>query len=173
MMPVDYFGFVCHPQIRNSYMIIVSTLGLNATEFVKVEASKSDNLQASISACACGTVTLKPNFRGPGSKAFHSATFALLGLSAFIPVIHGIFLNGWVSHNRRMSITHFIGLALLNEVGALFYSARIPEKLYPRKFDIFGCSHQIMHMLVMCGALSEAAGLTKAFIFWQTENKDG
>ena len=95
--------------------------------------------------------------------------FAVLGLSAFVPVLHGVSNNGWTTQNQRMSITYFVGLGLLNATGTAVYAARIPERWYPTTFDIFGSSHQIMHLLVICGAVSHAVGLLKAFDYWQLQ----
>jgi len=99
--------------------------------------------------------------------------FALLGLSAFVPVLHGILANGWKIQNERMSITYFLGLGLLNATGTAIYAARVPERWFPQVFDVYGSSHQIMHVLVTCGALSHALGLLKAFEYWQLEKPEG
>lgn len=97
--------------------------------------------------------------------------YSLLGLSAFVPVVHGIVLNGWEVQDQRMSISYFLGLAVLNFTGASIYAARIPERWYPRTFDILGSSHQIMHTLVVCGAFSHSTGLIKAFDFWHARRE--
>jgi adiponectin receptor len=62
---------------------------------------------------------------------------------------------------------YLIELGLFNGTGAAIYAARIPERWYPRRFDIYGSSHQIMHILVICAALSYTIGLVKAFDHWQ------
>lgn len=124
--------------------------------------------KASISAVGCAVFTLKPKFRAPAFRLMRSATFAVLGLSAFVPVVHGVYLNGWEVQNRRMSITYFVGLGLLNGLGTAIYAARVPEKWYPKVFDIYGSSHQIMHVLVVCGALSHTIGFIKAFGYWHS-----
>ena len=36
-------------------------------------------------------------------------------------------------------------------VGAIIYAMRIPEKFFPRKFDLVGSSHQIFHLAVLGG----------------------
>ena len=97
----------------------------------------------------------------------------LLGLPAFVPVLHGIALNGWTVQNKQMSISYFLGLGILNALGTAIYAARIPERWYPTKFDIYGSSHQIMHVLVVCGAASHALGLAKAFDYWQLQTSSG
>ena len=111
---------------------------------------------------------MKPKFRSPTYRVMRSAMFALLGLSAFVPVVHGTILNGWKVQNQRMAISYFLGLGLLNAIGTVVYAARIPEKWFPKTFDIYGSSHQIMHVLVACGALSHTIGLLKAFDYWNT-----
>jgi adiponectin receptor len=93
--------------------------------------------------------------------------YSVLGLSIFIPAIHGVILHGWTLQNERMSLTYFMGLGILNGTGTAIYTARVPERWYPRRFDIYGSSHQIMHVLVVCGALSHTIGLVKAFDYWQ------
>jgi adiponectin receptor len=93
--------------------------------------------------------------------------YGVLGLSIFVPAIHGIMLHGWTLQNERMSLTYFMGLGILNGTGTAIYALRIPERWYPRRFDICGSSHQIMHVLVICGAFSHTVGLVKAFDYWQ------
>jgi len=100
--------------------------------------------------------------------------YGVLGLSIFIPAIHGVMLHGWAAQNERMSLTYFIGLGVLNGLGTAIYAARIPERWFPRRFDIYGASHQIMHVLVICGALSHTTGLLKVFDYWQSlRGQDG
>lgn len=93
--------------------------------------------------------------------------YSLLGASAFIPIVHGVYLNGWEVQARRGSIQYFMGLGLLNFTGAATYAARIPERWFPRTFDIYGASHQLMHVLVIGGALCYTTGLLRAFDYWR------
>jgi len=48
-------------------------------------------------------------------------------------------------------------------IGAVIYAARVPERLKPGRFDIWGSSHQIFHVLVLLAAASHLVGLIKAF----------
>jgi adiponectin receptor len=66
-----------------------------------------------------------------------------------------------------MALDYFMGLGILNFSGSVIYTARIPERFYPRRFDVWGSSHQIMHVLVMCGALSHSMGLSRSFWYWK------
>ena len=101
-----------------------------------------------------------------------STSFGILGLSAFVPVVHGVFLNGWGEQNNRMSISYFMGLGALNGLGTAIYAMRVPERWIPKTFDIYGSSHQIMHVLVACGALSYAIGLLKVLEYWNLRKID-
>ena len=92
--------------------------------------------------------------------------YTLLGLSTFVPVFHGALIYGISSWKDRMSLSGFLGLGVLNFSGAAIYAARIPERWYPRRFDIWGSSHQIMHVLVVCGATCQERGLLKALWWW-------
>ena len=150
MVPIDYFGFYCNPSLQYMYCSV-----------------------ATISALSCGIFTMRPRFRTPGFRLMRSFCFGILGLSAFIPVVHGIFLHGWALQNQRMSISYFVGLGLLNGLGTAIYAMRVPERWYPKVFDIYGSSHQAMHVLVASGAYSQAIGLLKAFDYWNTQKAIG
>ena len=82
-------------------------------------------------------------------------------------------MNGWEKQNDMMSLTYFLGLGLLNFTGAATYAARIPERWCPGRYDILGASHQIMHVLVMCGAVSQSLGLLKALTYWNELKSTG
>lgn len=138
-----------------------------------ISANQQHTTQATASALGCAILTTNPRFRTPTYRVMRSVMFALLGLSAFVPVMHGILLNGWEVQNGRMAITYFLGLGLLNGTGTVIYAARVPEKWFPRTFDVYGSSHQIMHVLVACGALSHAIGLVKAFDYWDSMKSSG
>lgn len=122
--------------------------------------------QATAAALASAFATTQPIFRTPAGRKVRVLLYSLLGITAFIPPAHGVKLNGWDLQNQQMSIDYFIGLGVLNFVGAATYGVRIPERWYPRTFEVFGASHQIMHVLVMFGALSHSIGLVKAFNYW-------
>lgn len=97
--------------------------------------------------------------------------YTLLGLSAFFSVIHGLVLYGLENLNERMSLSYFTGLALLNFAGAAIYAARIPERWYPKRFDLWGSSHQLMHVLLVLGAISQERGLLRAMQWWSEEDR--
>ena len=105
---------------------------------------------------------MQPRFRTRAYRTRRVLTYFLLGASAIVPFIHAVYLHGWSRQNPKMSITNFMGLALLNGTGAMIYGLRIPERWFPKRFDMIGASHQIMHILVIGGALSHLTGVLRA-----------
>ena len=111
--------------------------------------------------------------------------FAAMGLSAIVPVVHGLKLYGF----RQMELQ--IGLSWVLLQGSLYllggaiyavrivyfhycvllmkiYQARVPERLMPGSFDVWGSSHQIFHVLIVFAAIAHLVGLLKAFHYAKT-----
>ncbi len=62
--------------------------------------------------------------------------YTLPGCSTFLPVLHDILSYGVTPWQDRLSLNKFLSLTLLNFTGAAIYTARIPERWYPHRFDI-------------------------------------
>ncbi len=123
-----------------------------------------------------------PAFRKPRPylKAVRVAFFGGFALTGMIPIFHSIAMYGWVTQDHRISLWYILGLMAINAAGAAAYALRVgsmkceysrlvannwqfPERFFPQTFDIFGNSHQIMHVLVVCAALVHVLGLTRDF----------
>lgn len=89
--------------------------------------------------------------------------FAAMGLSAVVPVLHGVLLYGTHTMRASMGLDWLLLQAALYLLGAGLYAARLPEKLAPGRFDIWGSSHQLFHVLVVLAALAHLRGLVVAF----------
>jgi adiponectin receptor len=89
--------------------------------------------------------------------------FVLMGLSAVIPMIHGVRIYGYAYMRDAAGMNWVVFQGALYIVGAGIYAARIPEKWSPGTYDIWGSSHQIFHVLVVLAATSHLVGLLKAF----------
>ena len=139
-IPSIYYGFYCDPRLQKIYWANVSIL-----------------------AAFCVVATLHPRFRHPSIRPYRAAMYAGLGLSAVVFVVHGILLHGWTIQNQRMSLDWMGLMALFNLTGAVIYAARVPEKLRPLTYDLFGNSHQILHVAVILAGLSHMFGLLRAF----------
>jgi adiponectin receptor len=133
-------------------------------------------------------VVLFPRFRTPAWRPFRAFMFVAMGLSALFPVLHGVKTFGIAQMERQMGLSWLVTQGVLYILGAGIYAAsglrcecrracqhfnsnmrlimlqaRIPEKLAPGSFDIWGSSHQIFHVLVVMAAGAHLIGLLKAF----------
>jgi len=140
-----HFGFHCKPSLQEAYSAFATVTGL-----------------------ACALTTLHPSFSGPQSRHVRTTLYLLLGSSSFLPIVHGIYLFGVENMNRRMGLSYYLGLGLCHGTGAMLYAARIPERWLPRRCDVVGSSHQIMHVLVVCGAAMYGVGVLASKRYWQT-----
>lgn len=67
--------------------------------------------------------------------------------------------------HRQMGWGWFCLEGVFYIAGVLLYAAKVPERFWPGKFDIVGASHQIFHVLVLCGAAAHLVGIVQAFNF--------
>jgi len=63
--------------------------------------------------------------------------FVALGLSGVIPTTHYIITDGLWNAVQKASLGYLLLMAFLYILGAVIYAMRIPERLYPGKFDIW------------------------------------
>ncbi|KAK3348975.1 hemolysin-III channel protein-like protein Izh2 [Lasiosphaeria hispida] len=139
-IPLIYYGFICNPELQLIYWSLTSFLAL-----------------------CCSIFTFQPHFSDPHLRPLRAATFGSLALSTFIPVIHGLVKYGYSLQYQRISL-HWILLTLLfNVLGASAYAFKFPEKWYPRRFDIFGASHQIMHVMILIAGFMYGFGVLAEF----------
>jgi adiponectin receptor len=142
IVPSVYYGFYCDPNLQKLYWTIASAL-----------------------AVVFAIATLTPNFRHPTFRIYRTAMYASLGLLAMASIAHGLIIHGWQTQNHRMSLTYMLITAMLNLLGAIVYTARIPERWYQLRYDIYGCSHQTFHFIVIFASLTHLFGLLSAFGF--------
>ncbi len=139
-----HFAFYCHPATRNAYFGLLTATALG-----------------------CGVFTLRPKFRQPPYRTARFLMYFFLGASLFTPVAHGVSRVGWARLDAMMGLRSFLGLGLVNFSGAAVYALRVPERWFPRRFDLVGQSHNWMHLLVLTGALVRLVGLLAAMRRWQ------
>lgn len=63
--------------------------------------------------------------------------FAVFGLSGVIPAVHYALAEGWLNALTNASLGWLILMGSLYLLGAFLYAFRVPECLYPGKFDIW------------------------------------
>ncbi|ROT34788.1 HlyIII-domain-containing protein [Sodiomyces alkalinus F11] len=139
-VPALYYGFWCHPELMTMYQSTITLLGFG-----------------------CGMTAWLERFRTPPWRPLRAAMFVGLGLSGIVPVLHGLKLYGREALERRMSLSWVVGHGALYVTGAFIYAVRWPERSFPRRFDIWGSSHQIFHFFVVAAAATHFVGMGKAF----------
>ena len=98
-VPSIYFGFLCHRGLQQLYWTMIGSLGL-----------------------ACCVVTVSPRFRTPAWRAWRAAMYVALGLSAVVPVAHGLRIYGWRAMEDRIAIRWVLGQGGLYIAGAALYA---------------------------------------------------
>lgn len=107
-------------------------------------------------------------FRTPLWRPFRAGMFVALGLSAVIPVLHGIYLYGTGQMQNQIGLSWVVLQGALYITGAGIYAARVPERWHAGRYDVLGSSHQIFHLFVVAAATSHLFGLLKAFDYRHT-----
>ncbi|CAG8561522.1 302_t:CDS:2 [Paraglomus occultum] len=145
--PMIYYGFYCAPLLQAIYLGMISLFG-GATIVVAVAS----------------------HFRSPEFRWFRTGLFIAMGLSAIFPIAHALIIYGWRLCFDVISLNHMLLMGSLYISGALIYGARVPERWFPGKFDIWGSSHQIFHIFVVGAALVHYYGVTKTMAYWHAQN---
>ncbi|KAF2844643.1 hemolysin-III channel protein-like protein Izh2 [Plenodomus tracheiphilus IPT5] len=130
-----YFGLRHHPNLQLGYIASSVVLGL-----------------------VLFSIMLAPGADGEAMKLWRAILFATFFASGFVPMIHASIIDG-VDVLGLFPLVHAIGMGLFYGMGVIFYITRFPEKYFPEKFDIWGASHQIFHILVVMGQVTYITGL--------------
>lgn len=136
--PWLYYSFYCRTMPQLAYMIAVSFLALIAI-----------------------IVSLLNKFGEPRFRPLRAGVFIALGLSGIIPAIHFCISDGFYMAVTVGSFGWLVLMAIMYIGGALLYAARIPERFFPGKCDIWGQSHQIFHIFVVAAAFVHYHGVSK------------
>lgn len=133
-IPWLHYGFYCRFWLKLLYLTMVVILG----------------------ACTIAISLLK-RFGSTEYRAVRSFIFSMFGLSGVIPGVHIMVLQGWsksVSFGAPLLFTGILYMA-----GTALYTARLPERIFPGRCDIWFQSHQIFHVLVVLATLIDYLGL--------------
>lgn len=142
-----YVGFYCEPTPRNIYWSMIIILSVVTSVLV-----------------------LHPKLQGLKYRTLRTWAFILTALSGFAPILHGLYLYGWDQMWVRSGMPYYFLEGLIYGLGAFFFVTRIPESVWPGKFDIFLSSHQIFHVLVVVASLAHMYGVWNAF-GWNYEHQ--
>uniref|UniRef100_G1M0J2 Adiponectin receptor 1 n=1 Tax=Ailuropoda melanoleuca TaxID=9646 RepID=G1M0J2_AILME len=163
-VPWLYYSFYCSPQPRLIYLSIVCVLGISAiivAQWDRFATPKHRQTRAELeehhefskfSSPSCFLV-----FQWSASR---TGVFLGLGLSGVVPTMHFTIAEGFVKATTVGQMGWFFLMAVMYITGAGLYAARIPERFFPGKFDIWFQSHQIFHVLVVAAAFVHFYGVS-------------
>ena len=143
-MSMTYYAFHCSPITQRVYWTI------NA-----------------ISAGAAAAVLFDTGGGGSKMRTLRGGVFSLLAITAILPAFHSVGLTGWARACNEIGAHWFLaeGLSLLLGVG--LFVGRLPERLSPGNFDIWGHSHQLFHSCALLGTAFHVTGLVAGFKYHQ------
>ncbi|KAJ5585313.1 uncharacterized protein N7459_005113 [Penicillium hispanicum] len=100
---------------------------------------------------------------GSAMRTLRGGVFTLLGISAMVPIFHSVHLLGWDRACAEIGAKWFLaeGLSLL--VGVGIFVTRVPERLSPGSFDVFGHSHQLFHTFAVLGGICHLMALITGY----------
>ena len=97
-------------------------------------------------------------------RTMRGILYLTFGICAGIPVFHmsffGKYIKGYTIGNKLL-FWYLGGVSYI--FGTILYILRFPEKYYPGRFDYFGASHQIFHILVLAGATFHFIGCLDSY----------
>ena len=102
-------------------------------------------------------VTMVPKFDAPKYRSFRAILFVALGVASAYPMLQFVFFRNVETMPEYPVFLWAFGGAIYI-FGAFIYSIRVPECLYPGKFDFFGHSHNLWHFFVLLAAITHYYG---------------
>ncbi|KAK4690633.1 adiponectin receptor, partial [Lecanoromycetidae sp. Uapishka_2] len=139
-IPGIYYMFTCEPRLQNLHWAIIIASG-----------------------SANAALLCVPSFRTLRWRKLRVSAFVALGASAFIPILHGIGRYGFEYMLQYSGVKYYLPELLFYGGGVSLYGFRTPERFAPGKFDIWGNSHQIFHVCILCAMYLHAVALMQAF----------
>lgn len=137
-VPWLYYSFYCRTPTKITYLVLIFILG-----------------------SACIVVSMWDKFAEPKYRPVRAGTFIGLGLSGVIPAMHYVITDGFYEAINYAALGWLVLMAFLYIAGAVIYAIRIPERIWPGKFDIWGQSHQIFHVFVVAAAFVHYHGISE------------
>ncbi|EGA59127.1 Izh1p [Saccharomyces cerevisiae FostersB] len=140
MIPIIYFGYFDHISYFSLFTIVTLVL-----------------------ATFCTVCVLHDKFNTSTFRPFRAMFFILFGFSGLLPLTTGFFKFGIQGVLNRIKVSFVFWEALFYISGAVIYGFRIPETLSPGKFDFFGSSHQIFHIMVVLGSVCHLKAIIDSY----------
>jgi adiponectin receptor len=112
-------------------------------------------------ALAAGAVLFDTGGGGNKMRTLRGGIFGVLALTAMLPIFHGIGRLGWDRACTEIGAQWYVAEGLVLLFGVTCFVLRLPERLSPGSFDIWGHSHQIHHV---CAVIGQAFHVTALLV---------
>ncbi|KAK6387721.1 Adiponectin receptor protein 2 [Exophiala oligosperma] len=110
-----------------------------------------------------GVLISNPSLRTPRWRKVKVSAFITFGASSFIPLLHGVERYGLNYMLEHSGMKWYLLELVFYGTGVGLYAFRIPERLAPGTFDIWGSSHQIFHVAILCAMYTHVTALLQGF----------
>lgn len=139
-IPRIYYIFICDSSLQKLHWTIVAASG---------------SLTAGLICIPC--------FRTLRWRNIRISAYIAFGASALIPMLHGVYLFGINYMLQYSGMRWYLLELMLYSTGVCLYGFRIPERFSPGTFDLWGSSHQIFHVFILCAMFVHNIALQEAF----------
>ena len=143
-MSMTYYAFFCSPATQRIYWA-VNAISAGAAAFTLFDTGGGGNRM----------------------RTLRGGVFSLLAVSAMLPAFHGVGLKGWDRACSEFGVHWYLAEVLSLLLGVGLFVGRIPERLSPGSFDIWGHSHQLFHSCALLGAAFHVVGLVTGLQYHQ------
>lgn len=96
-------------------------------------ADDGSSIQITSIGAATTVVVLFPRFRTPAWRPFRAFMFVMMGMSAVVPVLHGVKIFGAAQMERQIGLSWLVTQGLLYILGAGIYA--VSSVLIGNRFD--------------------------------------
>ena len=142
----DFYGI--------AFLITGSSVPAYYYAFYCTTLAKYTHISILIALCVvCVSISLWSKFSTPKYRPLRFAVFVLLGLYGVVPAIHILLTEGLEEAEDAYAPWGLLLMAVIYISGGGLYVLRIPERFFPGKFDVWGSSHQCLHVFVIAAAL--------------------
>ncbi|KAK3373930.1 hemolysin-III protein [Lasiosphaeria ovina] len=135
-----YYVFFCEVSLQKLHWAIILTTGT-----------------------ATGVLISNPSFRTLRWRRVRVGALVVFGASSFIPLLHGVQRYGLEYMLQYSGMKWYLLELVFYGAGVSLYAFRIPERLAPGRFDIWGSSHQIFHVAILFAMYTHVTALLQGF----------
>ena len=144
--------------------------GMSMTYYAFYSSPATQRVYWAVNAISAGAAAFTLFDTGGGGnkmRTLRGGVFSLLAISAMLPAFHAVGLKGWDRACSEFGVHWYLAEALSLLLGVGLFVGRIPERLSPGSFDIWGHSHQLFHSCALLGTAFHVAGLVTGFQYHQ------